>query len=102
MCKKHEHLSNYIRYYTIDENLKGRVIMSKIRVMFQTPEEINHFVNIVNAYPFDMDMVKGSITVDAKSILSLMRLGINTEMMLSVHAEKCEDLVEDLEKYIAA
>ena len=82
--------------------MKGGVTMSKMKVMFQTPEEINHFVNIVNMYPFDMDMEKGSITVDAKSILSIMRLGVKTEMMLKVYAEQCTELVEDLEKYIAA
>ena len=82
--------------------MKGGVTVSEIRIMFQTPEEINHFINIVNTYPFDMDMQKGSITVDAKSILSIMSLGVKTEMMLKVYAEHCTELVEDLGNYIAA
>lgn len=76
--------------------------MNQMKVVFQTPEEINEFVNIVKNYPYDMDLEKGRIIIDAKSILGIMNFGVNNEVILKVHAEFCEELKSDLERFVAA
>lgn len=76
--------------------------MNQMKVVFQTPEEINEFVNIVKNYPYDMDLEKGRIIIDAKSILGIMNFGVNNEVVLKVHAEFCEELKSDLERFVAA
>ena len=40
--------------------------------------------------------------VDAKSLLGLMNLGFNKEIELKVYEDECQDLLQDIEKYLAA
>lgn len=76
--------------------------MSEINVTFKNPNEVLDFVNKVVKYPFDMDLSRGSIVVDAKSLLGIMNLGFNQIVNLIVYSEECEELCHDIEKYIAA
>ncbi len=76
--------------------------MSEINVTFKNPTEVLDFVSRVEKYPFDMDLSRGSIVVDAKSLLGIMNLGFNQIVNLKVYTEECEALCEDIEKFIAA
>lgn len=76
-------------------------IMSKMKIMFESPEDIQEFLKIVEDYPYDMDLARGSVIVDAKSILGIMNLGVKNEITLNVHAESCHELKADIIKFIA-
>lgn len=76
--------------------------MSKITIMFESPEDIQQFLNIIEGYPYDMDLIRGSVIVDAKSILGIMNLGIQNKITLNVHADSCHDLEKDIKQFIAA
>lgn len=76
--------------------------MNEINLTFKNPAEVLEFVNKVSKYPYDMDLKRGSIVVDAKSLLGIMNLGFNHTVNLKVYAEDCGKLREDIEKYIAA
>lgn len=76
--------------------------MNEINVTFKNPTEVLDFVSRVEKYPFDMDLSRGSIVVDAKSLLGIMNLGFNQVVNLKVYSEECADLCEDICKYIAA
>lgn len=76
--------------------------MNEINVTFKNPNEVLEFVNTVVKYPFDMDLSRGSIVVDAKSLLGIMNLGFNHVVNLKVYSEDCGDLCRNIEKYIAA
>lgn len=76
--------------------------MSEIHVMFKNPNEVLDFINRIERYPYDMDLGRGSVVVDAKSLLGIMNLGFNQVVSLKVYAEECTDLCHDIEKYIAA
>lgn len=75
--------------------------MSKMTIMFETPEDIQEFVGIVNGYPYDMDLEKGSIVIDAKSLLGIMNLGVQNTITLHVHADECNELERDMKPFIA-
>ena len=45
--------------------------MKSIPIKLSFAEEVKTFVNIVNRYPFDMDLRAGRHVVDAKSILGI-------------------------------
>ncbi len=75
--------------------------MSNMKVTFKHPDEILDFVNTVSKYNFDMDMRKGHVVVDAKSLLGIMYLGLNSEIELKMYTDDCEDLRERIEKYTA-
>ena len=49
-----------------------------------------------------MDLSRGSVVVDAKSLLGIMNLGFNHVVNLRVYADECAGLRQDIRKYIAA
>lgn len=75
--------------------------MSEMKITFKNPEEILDFVNTVSKYDFDMDLRKGRIVVDAKSLLGIMYLGINNIIELQVYGENCEELKQEISRYAA-
>ena len=75
--------------------------MSEMKLTFKNPDEIVEFVNIVSRYDFDVDIKRGRIVVDAKSLLGIMHLGLNSELELKMHSEECAELCAELEKYAA-
>ncbi len=76
--------------------------MSKMTIMFETPEDVKEFVNIVKDYPYDIDLERGRFVVDAKSILGIMNLGVQNEITLKAHTDVCEELRKELKQFIAA
>ena len=75
--------------------------MNEMKITFKSPDEILEFVNTVSKYEFDMDMKKGRLIVDAKSILGIMNLGLNNVIHLTMHTDDCDDLMEKIAKYAA-
>ena len=75
--------------------------MCEMKITFKNPEEILDFVNTVSKYDFDMDLRKGRIVVDAKSLLGIMHLGINNIIELQVYGENCEELKQEISRYAA-
>ncbi len=75
--------------------------MNEMKVTFKSPDEILEFVNTVSKYEFDMDMKKGRLIVDAKSILGIMNLGLNNVIQLTMHTDDCAELQKKIAKYAA-
>ena len=80
---------------------RGDMVMSEMKLTFKTPNEIHEFVNTVSKYEFDIDVRRGRIVVDAKSLLGIMHLGLNNILELKMHSEECGELQAKLEKYAA-
>lgn len=76
--------------------------MSELHVSFKSPDDVLEFVRKIEKYPFDMDLSRGSIVVDAKSLLGILNLGLNQKVSLKVYADECSALKREIEKYIAA
>ena len=75
--------------------------MGEMKLTFKTPNEIVEFVNTVSKYEFDIDVRRGRVVVDAKSLLGIMHLGLNSTLELQVHSDNCEKLQSELAKYAA-
>ena len=78
------------------------MIVNKKRIIFKCPEDILDFLRRVEKYPYNMDVKSGKFVVDAKSLLGLMNIGTEKEIELKVYEDQCDDLWEDIEKYVAA
>ena len=65
-------------------------------------DDVKEFVNIVSKYRYDADLVSGRYLVDAKSIMGLFSLDLSAELKLMIHADECDDLLRDIEKFIVA
>lgn len=75
--------------------------MSEMKLIFNSPDDILDFVNKVEKYPYAMDLKKGRIVIDAKSLLGIMSMGIKSEIELKVYEENCDDLKDEISKYVA-
>ena len=73
--------------------------MSEMKLTFKTPDEIVEFVNTVSKYEFDVDVRRGRVVVDAKSLLGIMQLGLNSRQDLKIHSGNWEELRRKLVKY---
>lgn len=76
--------------------------MSKMKIIFDSPEDIQAFISIIEDYPYDMDLSRGSVIVDAKSILGIMNLGVKSEITLNIHTESCSELEDNIKQFIAS
>ena len=90
---------------TLLENLKMEMkeikAMNCFNVTFKNPEEILSFLNTVEKYDITMDMKRGRLVVDAKSLLGLMNLGLNNVAELRVYGD-VNQLRQEISRYIAA
>ena len=73
--------------------------MKSIPIKLSFAEEVKTFVNIVNRYPFDMDLRAVRHVVDAKSILGIFSLDLSKPITLEVYADDCNDLLEDIKAF---
>lgn len=64
--------------------------MIKKRIKFKTANDIKEFVNITMTQRFDIDLIAGRYVADAKSILSVFGLDLDSEVTLGIHADEDE------------
>lgn len=75
--------------------------MKQVNIKLSLAENVKTFVNVVNRYPYDMDLRAGRHVVDAKSILGIFSLDLSKAITLEIYADDCEDLMNDLKPFIA-
>ncbi len=83
--------------------------MKSFKVMFSSVsgernfvdmDEVKDFVNIVNEFDFDVDLVSGRYVVDAKSLMGIFSLQLAKPVSMRVFAEDTQKLEQKLEKFI--
>lgn len=72
--------------------------MRVYHIKFESVGQINEFIGIVEKFHCPMDLSHGRITVDAKSLMGVMALGVHKILTLTVF----EDLGLAFENKIAA
>ena len=74
--------------------------MKSVMIRLSLVENVNKFVNIVSRYPFEMDLRAGRHVVDAKSLLGIFSLDLSKPISLEVYADECDDLMEDIRRFM--
>jgi phosphotransferase system HPr-like phosphotransfer protein len=75
--------------------------MKSVNIRLSLAENVKTFVNVVNRYPYDMDLRAGRHVVDAKSILGIFSLDLSKPIALEVYADDCDDLLADIKPFVA-
>jgi phosphocarrier protein HPr len=75
--------------------------MKQVNIKLSLAENVKAFVNMVNRYPYDMDLRAGRHVVDAKSILGIFSLDLSKPITLEIYSDDCEDLMADLKPFLA-
>lgn len=79
-----------------------RLIENRMKIRLKTPEETTEFINICSAYDSDINVLDGSIMLDAKSIVSMFGItnGKIVEVeMISNNKKEVERFVERIRKF---
>ena len=74
--------------------------MIKKNVMLNTIDAVKNFVNIVMRYPFDVDLISGRYSVDAKSIMGIFSLDLSKPVQMVVHSGDCAAFLEEVAPYV--
>lgn len=58
---------------------------------------VKEFVNIVNRFDCDFDLLSGRYIIDAKSIMGIFSLDLNTDIELAIHTGD-QKLLKEIEE----
>ena len=75
--------------------------MKSVNIKLNLMTDGAKFVQIVGAYPYDMDLRSGRHVVDAKSILDIFSLDLSKPITLEVYSDECDDLMNDIKPFMA-
>ncbi len=74
--------------------------MTTINILLSSIESVKRFVDIVNAYNYEIDLVSGRYQIDAKSIMGIFSLDLSKPITMEIHAEDPHELLALLQQYI--
>lgn len=76
-----------------------------VKVLLDSMEKIQGFVNITRSASCDIDLISGKHTyLDAKSLLGVLSCDCTKPLVVDIHAEQKErdTLIKKLEEYVVA
>ena len=74
--------------------------MKSFKVMLSSIVDVKNFVNLVNEFDFDVDMVSGRYVVDAKSLMGIFSLDLSRPIIMRVYTEDTTELEKSLKEFI--
>ena len=75
--------------------------MRSVKIKMNLITDGQKFVQVVGAYPYDMDLRSGRHVVDAKSILGIFSLDWSKPVTLEIYNNDCDDLLNEIAAFIA-
>ena len=81
------------------EKQNSEAFMKSIKISLQMAQNVKEFVKIVQDYPYEIDLKSDKYVVDAKSILGIFSLDLSKPLVVEIHSDNCDDLVEALKKF---
>lgn len=74
--------------------------MKTFQVLLSSINDVKDFVNIVNKYDYEIDLISGRYVVDAKSIMGIFSLDLSKPIKVEIRNDDCEDLLGELKPFI--
>ena len=76
--------------------------MKTVEISLNSIEKVKTFVNLINRFDYDFDLVSGRYVIDAKSIMGLFSLDLSKPITLYIHAEgeDADSIVNELNPYL--
>ena len=75
--------------------------MQEMKIKLFTIQEVREFVNQVIMVDFDVDLVQGRYTIDAKSIMGIFSLDLLSSITVIAHTEDAEAFFKKIAKFAA-
>lgn len=74
--------------------------MKKVNILLQSINDTKDFVNIVNRFPYNIDLCSGRYVIDAKSIMGIFSLDISNPVEMVVYDDEPDELLKELDRFI--
>ena len=76
--------------------------MKTIKISLNSIDKVKTFVNEINRFEAEFDLVSGRYVIDAKSIMGIFSLDISKPIDLNIHTdgEQLDEILARLESYI--
>lgn len=74
--------------------------MRTVKVSINSIDKVKAFVNIVNSFDSDFDLVSGRFVIDAKSIMGIFSLDLSKPITLNIYNDDDSIIMENLKPFI--
>lgn len=74
--------------------------MTSVEIKLTSIQDIHSFVGIVSNHGMEVDLSSGRYIVNAKSIMGILSLDLTKPVILTAHADDCDQLLVDLTDYM--
>ena len=76
--------------------------MKTVNISLNSIDKVKNFVNLINRFDYDFDLVSGRYVIDAKSIMGIFSLDLSKSISLNIHADEkdIDQIVNELAPYL--
>lgn len=76
--------------------------MKAVNISLNSIDKVKTFVNLINRFDYDFDLVSGRYVIDAKSIMGIFSLDLSKPITLNIHADDAnvEAIMGELAPYM--
>ena len=76
--------------------------MKTVDISLNSIDKVKSFVNDINRFDYDFDLVSGRYVIDAKSIMGIFSLDLSKPITLNIHTEDAniDDIMVVIDKYL--
>ncbi|MBQ8545871.1 MAG: HPr family phosphocarrier protein [Clostridia bacterium] len=69
-------------------------------IKLESIQDVRDFVDAVTKFDMEIDLSSGRYVVDAKSIMGIFSLDLMSPIKMTIHSDDCQNVFEDLKKFI--
>ena len=76
--------------------------MKTVDISLNSIDKVKTFVNLINRFDYDFDLVSGRYVIDAKSIMGIFSLDLSKPIALNIYADdkNLDEILNELAPYL--
>lgn len=76
--------------------------MKTVDISLNSIDKVKNFVNLINRFDYDFDLVSGRYVIDAKSIMGIFSLDLSKPIALNIYAndKDVDTILTELAPYL--
>jgi phosphocarrier protein HPr len=74
--------------------------MKTVQILLGSINDVKDFVNTLNKYEFDVDLISGRYAIDAKSIMGIFSLDLSKPVTLQAHTDDVGAFFDDIDRFV--
>ena len=76
--------------------------MKTVDISLNSIDKVKNFVNLINRFDYDFDLVSGRYVIDAKSIMGIFSMDLSKPIALNIYADdkNIDEILNELAPYL--